>query len=121
MKYLVQVIGCLECGVPSYPLAIVETLEDAEAVKDFYPGTWVMHGGDGYVEIIELSKVLNFQEGIVNMLKETDYKVAGQKASLKHFEGAALEYAQEKIDDLVKAQKEQEAKLHTDLFKKLIV
>ena len=54
MKYLVFQVGCLECGVSSYPIKVTETLEEAQVVSDAHPSTWDSEGGDGYVTIIDL-------------------------------------------------------------------
>ena len=33
-KYMVVQIGCIECGVSSYPVGIYDTLEEAQNVKE---------------------------------------------------------------------------------------
>ena len=50
-KYMVVQIGCIECGVSSYPIGIYDTLEEAKKVSKLHPSTWHSEGGDGYVEI----------------------------------------------------------------------
>ena len=50
-KYMVVQIGCIECGVSSYPIGIYDTLEEAQKAKKAHPSTWDSEGGDGYVEI----------------------------------------------------------------------
>lgn len=50
-KYMVVQIGCIECGVSSYPIGVYNTLEEAEKVYRDHPSTWDTEGGDGYVEI----------------------------------------------------------------------
>lgn len=55
MKYLVYQVGCIECGVSSYPIKVVETIEEAGAVAAEHPSTWDSEGGDGYVTIINLA------------------------------------------------------------------
>ena len=50
-KYMVIQIGCIECGVSSYPIGIYDTLEEAKKVSESHPSTWHSEGGDGYVEI----------------------------------------------------------------------
>lgn len=50
-KYMVVQIGCIECGVSSYPIGVYDTLEEAEQVKMAHPDTWDSEGGDGYIEI----------------------------------------------------------------------
>ena len=50
-KYMVVQIGCIECGVSSYPVGLYDTLEEAQNAKEAHPSTWESEGGDGYVEI----------------------------------------------------------------------
>ena len=50
-KYIVVQIGCIECGVSSYPTGLYDTLEEAIKVRKAHPSTWESEGGDGYVEI----------------------------------------------------------------------
>ena len=52
MKYLVFQIGCIECGVSSFPIKVTKTLEEAKSVASEHPDTWKSEGGDGYVTII---------------------------------------------------------------------
>ena len=54
--YLVIQIGCIECGVSSYPIKVCEALEEAENVANGHPSTWDTEGGDGYVMIVDLLK-----------------------------------------------------------------
>lgn len=54
MKYLVFQVGCIECGVSSYPVAVCETYDEANAVAQEHPSTWESEGGDGYVTVIDL-------------------------------------------------------------------
>lgn len=54
MSYLVYQVGCIECGVSSYPIKITETLQEAEIVMSNHPSTWETEGGDGFVTIIDL-------------------------------------------------------------------
>jgi hypothetical protein len=54
MKYLVYQVGCIECGVSSYPIKVCKTLMEACQVRDSHPSTWDSEGGDGYVTIINL-------------------------------------------------------------------
>jgi len=56
MKYLVYQVGCIECGVSSYPIKVTQTLEEAEDVAEIHPSTWESEGGEGYVTIIDLLK-----------------------------------------------------------------
>lgn len=56
MKYLVFQVGCMECGVSSYPIKVCKTLEEAKEVAAAHPDTWATEGGDGYVTIIDLKK-----------------------------------------------------------------
>ena len=55
-KYMVVQIGCIECGVSSYPVGVYNTLEEAENVSRTHPSTWDSEGGDGYVEIWVINK-----------------------------------------------------------------
>ena len=59
MAYLVMQIGCIECGVSSYPVKICDTLADAESAAADHPDTWDTEGGEGYVQIIDLEKCEN--------------------------------------------------------------
>ena len=52
--YLVYQVGCIECGVSSYPVSKHESLEDARSAAKSHPSTWETEGGDGYVTIIDL-------------------------------------------------------------------
>ena len=54
MKYLVYQVGCIECGVSSYPIKVCGTLEEATKVALEHPSTWDSEGGDGFVTIIDL-------------------------------------------------------------------
>lgn len=53
-KYLVFQVGCIECGVSSYPVSTHDTLEDAQAAAESHPDTWESEGGQGYVTIIDV-------------------------------------------------------------------
>jgi hypothetical protein len=53
-NYLVYQVGCIECGVSSYPIKICETLDGARATAKAHPSTWDTEGGDGYTTIIDL-------------------------------------------------------------------
>lgn len=53
-RYLVFQVGCIECGVSSYPIKLCKDISEAESVKSSHPCTWETEGGDGYVEIIDL-------------------------------------------------------------------
>ena len=59
-KYMVVQIGCIECGVSSYPVGIYGTLEEARKVRKAHPSTWESEGGDGYDEIWVVSTAENF-------------------------------------------------------------
>ena len=50
-KYMVVQIGCMECGVSSYPVGIYDTLEEANEAYEKHPSTWESEGGDGYITI----------------------------------------------------------------------
>lgn len=54
MKYLVYQVGCIECGVSSYPVKVCENLSDAKEVAENHPSTWKTEGGDGFVQIVDL-------------------------------------------------------------------
>ena len=56
MKYLVYQVGCIECGVDSYPIKTAETIEEANEIKKGHPSTWDSEGGGGYLTIIDLEK-----------------------------------------------------------------
>jgi hypothetical protein len=53
-RYLVYQVGCIECGVSSYPIKTCATLEDAQVVAKAHPSTWATEGGEGYVTIVDL-------------------------------------------------------------------
>lgn len=59
MSFLVYQVGCIECGVSSYPIKLCETQEEAEKIKADYPSTWDTEGGDGFIDIIDLK---NFEK-----------------------------------------------------------
>ena len=52
--YLVYQVGCIECGVTSYPIKVCATIEEAVQVQKSHPSTWDTEGGEGYVTIINL-------------------------------------------------------------------
>ncbi len=54
MNYLVFQVGCIECGVSSYPIKCCETIDEARDVAGNHPDTWESEGGDGYVTIIDI-------------------------------------------------------------------
>ncbi len=54
MKYLVYQVGCIECGVSSYPIKVVETVEEAKKIMESHPSTWESECGEGFVTIIDL-------------------------------------------------------------------
>jgi hypothetical protein len=55
-RYLVYQIGCIECGVSSYPIKTCETIAEAKEVAKAHPNTWHTEGGEGYVTIIDLEE-----------------------------------------------------------------
>lgn len=61
MAFLVFQVGCIECGVSSYPIKVCASLDDASAVKAAHPSTWDSEGGDGYVTIIDLEKCVEVE------------------------------------------------------------
>lgn len=54
-NYIVYQVGCIECGVSSYPVKVCDTLEQAQDVAKNHPSTWDTEGGDGYVTIIDVN------------------------------------------------------------------
>lgn len=50
-KYLVVQIGCIECGVDSYPIGIYDNLKEAIEAKENHPDIWESEHGEGYVDI----------------------------------------------------------------------
>ena len=85
-KYMVVQIGCIECGVSSYPIGIYDTLEEAQKAKEAHPSTWKSEGGDGYVEIWEVNTGENFVD--ILPIKEdstaefVEWKVVTEEESL---------------------------------------
>lgn len=61
-RYLVYQVGCIECGVSSYPIKTCATLEDAQAVAKAHPSTWETEGGEGYVTVIDLQECKTISE-----------------------------------------------------------
>ncbi len=47
-------IGCIECGVSSYPIKTADTFKEAHEIAVKHPSTWKSEGGDGHVMIIDL-------------------------------------------------------------------
>lgn len=43
--FLVFQVGCIECGVSSYPIKVTDTLKEAKAVAENHPSTWDSEGG----------------------------------------------------------------------------
>ena len=62
MNYLVFQVGCIECGVSSYPIKVCETLMEALNVRDNHPSTWDSEGGEGYVTVIDLKNCKTVEE-----------------------------------------------------------
>ncbi len=54
-KFLVFQIGCIECGVTSYPIKVCNTLGEANDIASDHPSTWDSEGGDGFVMVIDLA------------------------------------------------------------------
>jgi hypothetical protein len=54
MAYLVYQVGCIECGVSSYPISIHDDIASARKAASEHPSTWETEGGDGFVTIIDL-------------------------------------------------------------------
>lgn len=63
MSFLVFQVGCIECGVSSYPIKVCRTLKQAEEVSKNHPSTWDSEGGDGFVTIVDLKKCEPVKEG----------------------------------------------------------
>ena len=61
-KYMVVQIGCIECGVSSYPVGLYNTLEEARKVRESHPSTWESEAGEGYVEIWAIDRGENYVE-----------------------------------------------------------
>ena len=61
-KYMVVQIGCIECGVSSYPIGIYNTLKKAKKVRKAHPNTWDSEGGQGYTEIWMVNTGNNYVE-----------------------------------------------------------
>jgi len=53
MRYVVFQVGCIECGVSSYPVSTHDGIYEAQAAAAAHPSTWETEGGDGYVMIID--------------------------------------------------------------------
>ena len=85
-KYMVVQIGCIECGVSSYPIGIYDNLEEAEKVKEAHLSTWVSEGGDGYVEIWVVNTGENFVDILPikedNTAEFVEWKVVTEEGSL---------------------------------------
>ena len=85
-KYMVIQIGCIECGVSSYPIGIYDNLEEAEKVKEAHLSTWVSEGGDDYVEIWEVNTGENFVDILPikedNTAEFVEWKVVTEEGSL---------------------------------------
>ena len=61
-KYMIVQIGCIECGVSSYPIGIYNTLKKAKKVRKAHPNTWDSEGGQGYTEIWMVNTGNNYVE-----------------------------------------------------------
>ena len=59
---MVVQIGCIECGVSSYPIGIYNTLKKAKKVRKAHPSTWKSEGGQGYTEIWMVNTGNNYVE-----------------------------------------------------------
>ena len=62
MKYLIYQVGCIECVVSSYPIKVVETIEEAKRIRDAHPSTWESAGGEGFVTIIDLENCVEVHD-----------------------------------------------------------
>ena len=72
-KYMVVQIGCIECGVSSYPIGIYNTLKKAKKVRKAHPNTWDSEGGQGYTEIWMVNTGNNYVE-ILPIKEDTKIK-----------------------------------------------
>ncbi len=54
-RYLIYQVGCIECGVSSFPVKCAETLDEAIAIARAHPDTWDSEGGDGFITVIDLA------------------------------------------------------------------
>lgn len=50
-KYLVLQIGCIECGVSSYPVAWCSTYEEAKRKREEYPSMCESECCEGFSDI----------------------------------------------------------------------
>jgi hypothetical protein len=55
-RFLVYQVGCIECGVSSYPIKTCKTVEDALVIAKAHPSTWETEHGEGYVTVIDLKE-----------------------------------------------------------------
>ena len=72
-KYMVVQIGCIECGVSSYPIGIYNTLKKAKKVRKAHPNTWDSESGQGYTEIWMVNTGNNYVE-ILPIKEDTKIK-----------------------------------------------
>lgn len=54
MKFLVMQIGCIECGVSTFPIKVTDSYEEAVKIAKAHPNTWDTEGGDGYVMVVDI-------------------------------------------------------------------
>ena len=68
---MVVQIGCIDCGVSSYPIGIYNTLKKAKKVRKAHHNTWVSQGyteiwmvntGNNYVEILPIKEDTKINE-----------------------------------------------------------
>ena len=71
-KYMVLQIGCIECGVSSYPIGVYNTLEEAREVEKNHPSTWDSEHGDGYTEIWAINE--NNETEMLSLNQELEKK-----------------------------------------------
>ena len=57
MSWIVMNIGCIECGVSSNLVAVMDSEEAADKLADHLSGTasW-RHGGENHFEVYEMTK-----------------------------------------------------------------
>ena len=56
-KYLVVQVGCIECGVSSYPIGFFETIKEAEEAKKNHPSSWDTEGGESEIYIWDTTNI----------------------------------------------------------------
>jgi hypothetical protein len=52
--FLLYHIGCIECGVPSFPIGKYNSIEAATEAARQVPDSWQLHGGESELVILDL-------------------------------------------------------------------